>query len=149
MIQDNFLPYEESRELKNLGFDEKELILKFYTKPNSKMISIDEHGRYYPIKNTSKKLYNIGEYFALKEENIIIAPLYQQVFSFFRKEYDLHGIVDLQACNPSHWYFRIDKISINNYLFHSEDEGLKFETYEEAELACIRKIIEICKIYIN
>jgi hypothetical protein len=30
-------------------------------------------------------------------------------------------------------------------MYHSEDENLKFKTYEEAELECLKKLIEIVK----
>jgi hypothetical protein len=30
-------------------------------------------------------------------------------------------------------------------VYHSEDNDLKFKTYEEAELACLIKLIEIVK----
>ena len=36
-------------------------------------------------------------------------------------------------------------ITENDFVFHSEDENLKFQTYEEAENACIDKLIEIVK----
>jgi hypothetical protein len=73
------------------------------------------------------------------------APTYQQAFRFFREKYDLFGCIDLQVCNPSHWFIRIDKIDINDYLYHSEDENIQYNTYEEAESACLDKLIEITK----
>ena len=64
-------------------------------------------------------------------------------FRFFREKYGLFGCIDLQACNPSHWFIRIDKIDINDYLYHSEDENIQYNTYEEAELACLTKLIKL------
>ena len=69
--------------------------------------------------------------------------LYQQAFRWFREKYGLFGCIDLQACNPSHWFIRIDKIDINDYLYHSEDENIQYSTYEEAELACLTKLIKL------
>jgi hypothetical protein len=71
--------------------------------------------------------------------------LYQQAFRWFREKHDLFGCIDLQACVPSHWFIRIDKIEINDYLYHSEDKDMRFNTYEEAELECLKKLIEIVK----
>jgi hypothetical protein len=68
--------------------------------------------------------------------------LYQQAFRWFREKHDLFGCIDLQACVPSHWFIRIDKIEINDYLYHSEDENIQYSTYEEAELACLKRLIE-------
>jgi hypothetical protein len=71
------------------------------------------------------------------------AILYQQAFRWFREKHGLFGCIDLQACNPSHWFIRIDKIEINDYLYHSEDENIQYSTYEEAELACLIKLTKI------
>ena len=79
------------------------------------------------------------------KEGIIQIPLYQQAFRWFREKYDLFGCIDLQVCTPSHWFIRVDKIEINDYLYHSEDENIRFNTYEEAELACLRKLIQLVK----
>jgi hypothetical protein len=51
----------------------------------------------------------------------------------------------LQVCTPSHWFIRIDKIEINDYLYHSEDKDMRFNTYEDAELECLKKLIELVK----
>jgi hypothetical protein len=72
-------------------------------------------------------------------------PLKSQVFKWAREKYDLFGCIDLQVCNPSHWFVRIDKIELNDFIYHSEDENLKFITYEEAENFCIDKLIELIK----
>jgi hypothetical protein len=143
-MEKEFVPYEPALELKQLGFAEP-CFNRFYTKPNSKMFGIDDKGRHYPIKNTAKKLYTIGEHFVLKDDNVISAPLYQQAFKFFRKKYNLFGCIDLHVSNPTHWYIRIDDMIENDYIYHSEDNDLKFKSPEEAELACINKLIEIAK----
>lgn len=70
------------------------------------------------------------------------APTFSQAFRWFRDKHNLFGCIDLQSCEPAHWYIRIDNIIENDYLYHSEDENIQFETYEEAELACLKKLIE-------
>jgi hypothetical protein len=75
--------------------------------------------------------------------NCLQAPLYQQAFRFFREKHNLFGCIDLHTSTPIHWYIRIDDIIKNDYIYHSEDNDLKFKTYEEAELACLKKLIEI------
>jgi hypothetical protein len=74
-----------------------------------------------------------------------IAPLYQQAFRWFREKYNLFGCIDLHVCTPAHWYIRVDDIILNDYVYHSEDEDLRFNSYEEAELACLKKLIELVK----
>jgi hypothetical protein len=128
-MEKEFIPYEQALELKELGFNE-ECLNKFYTKPNSKMFCIDEKGRPYSIKNTSNMLYTIGEHYVLKDDNVIIAPLYQQAFRWFREKYQLHFPIMVQ--HGGTWYF--EKFSTKG-----------FKTYEEAELACLKKLIETVK----
>lgn len=71
------------------------------------------------------------------------AILFSAAFRWFREKHDLFGCVDLQTCTPSHWYIRIDKIEINDYVYHSEDHDLRFEFWENAQVACIEKLCEL------
>ncbi len=121
-MKKEFIPYEQNLEIRNLGFDEP--CIGFYN-IDLDVIPIDSE----PYTTKSKD----G------------AILYQQAFRWFREKYDLFGCIDLQACSPSHWFIRIDKIEINDYLYHSEDENVKYNTYEEAELACLKMMIKISK----
>jgi hypothetical protein len=131
-MEKEFIPYQQSLELKELGFDEPSLG-RFYTKPKCKMFGIDEEERYYPIKNTPKKLYILGEHFVLNDDNVITAPLYQQVFRWFREKYNAH--IYPQKFTDNTWY-----VSWGDW------ESPVFETYEEAELECLNKLIEIAKL---
>jgi len=124
-----FIPYEQALELKELGFDE--LCIAYYD-------------QWVDTNNEVKQMFRVGEIKGVFE-NITPAPLYQQAFRWFREKYNLFGCIDLQVCTPSHWFIRIDKIEINDYLYHSEDKDIRFNTYEEAELACLIKLIEIVK----
>jgi hypothetical protein len=131
-MKNEFIPFQQSLELKELGFDEPSLG-RFYTKPKCKMFGIDEEERYYPIKNTPKKLYILGEHFVLNDDNVITAPLYQQVFRWFREKYNAH--IYPQKFTDNTWY-----VSWGDW------ESPVFETYEEAELECLNKLIEIAKL---
>jgi len=57
----------------------------------------------------------------------IYAPTYSQAFRWFREKYGLHMSINVK---DGIWYF--ERFSING-----------FKTYEEAELACLKKLIEI------
>jgi hypothetical protein len=63
------------------------------------------------------------------------APTFSQAFRFFRDKYRLCGYVE--GMYPWCRYY----INSNNDRW----EGHKERTYEEAELECIRKLIEIVK----
>jgi hypothetical protein len=112
-----FIPYEQALELKELGFDEP---------------------CYYD--------YNFGGEITNKWAiGLVPAPIYQQAFRWFREKHGLFGCIDLQVCNPPHWFIRIDKIEINDYLYHSEDENIQYNTYEDAQLNCIKQLIKTIK----
>jgi hypothetical protein len=59
------------------------------------------------------------------------APLYQQAFRWFREKYELDGFVFNSG--DSKYSFNIS----DNYFLNT--------TYEEAELACLKQLIEIVK----
>ena len=58
---------------------------------------------------------------------VVEAPLYQQAFRWFREKYNLHFPI---AVSDGFWFFERWRIGV-------------YKTYEEAELACLTKLIEI------
>jgi hypothetical protein len=116
-----FIPYEEALELKQLGFDEE--CFKFWNCS-------------YFTGDITKKLS------IFKNEHIgsTPAPLYQQAFRWFRKNYSLFPYVEI---------FSDDKFdyTIVSKIFSKEEDYLdgRFDTYEEAELTCLRRLIELVK----
>jgi hypothetical protein len=64
-----------------------------------------------------------------------LAPLKSQLFEFFREKYSIVGYV---VPHNGKWTYKIISNKINKEL-----NG--FKTYEEAESACIDKLIEIIK----
>jgi hypothetical protein len=115
-----FIPYEQALALKELGFDEPCFGFYTYEGKFSNELSFNEY------KNT-----------ALKTS----APLYQQAFRFFSEKYDLEGVVqnaEERAWCKFHIYelFKDCKIMISAKLEM---------TREEAELACLKKLIEIVR----
>jgi hypothetical protein len=73
----------------------------------------------------TKELNYNGQPSTFSSEDVIQLPLYQQVFRWFREKYDL-------------------SISITHYENgYSINDLRRFDTYEEAELECIKKLIKI------
>jgi hypothetical protein len=62
------------------------------------------------------------------------APLYQQAFRWFREKHNLCGVITPQSYEI--WGYPDGGCIIEQYPVH---------TYEEAEQACLDKLIEICK----
>lgn len=119
-----FAPYQESFELKELGFDEPCFKCK---------VIGQEHFDYTPS--------DYDDFPEQKEKEVLI-PTFSQAFDFFREKYNI------QSWIPS----KIDPVGfVYEYMFciHQEESSVEnyngFETYEEAELACLRKLIEIVK----
>jgi hypothetical protein len=70
----------------------------------------------------------------------INAPLKQQVFRWFREKHNLIGLIEGGYDNGKNVYsYVIWKGSYDDWLYYY------WETYEEAENACIDKLIEIVK----
>jgi len=115
MLKKLFVPYEPSLDLKELGFNEP--CFGYY--------------RYEEllIQGQSK---NSDHGFSIS------APTYSQAFRFFREKYDLFGVVEGKGYDYKRYYV----YSING-KWHPSRPGL--DTYEEAELACLIKLIEIIK----
>ncbi len=113
-----FIPYEQALILKEMGFDEN----------------------YIACYSSDGKLYS-NEVWKYKDG--IKAPLYQQAFRWFREKYGYNCFVVTSIIDGRYFYFREN---INDRREDSEPElTTKFDTYEEAELDCLRKLIEIVK----
>ena len=98
-----------------------------------KELGFNELCLFYYGDNESLRIYHQSEI----SEDLIGAPLYQQAFRWFREKYGL--------------YYKIHGYS-NNTSFVFDIAGGDFETYydecptyEDAELACLKKLIEIVK----
>jgi len=117
----DFVPHEESLELKELGFNE----------PCFAVYSEHDKTRVY-------------EESSIVEGLKIQAPLYQQTFRWFREKHDLLNDVGISANRKNDtkkWMYSIIYLDKNTYIYSEET----YNTYEEAELACLKKLIEIVK----
>ena len=90
------------------------------------------------------------------KDSIVNAPLRSQVFQWFRKNHKLrHNVMDfIDDITGVEWDYEIATIGTDvdengNYKslvdYSIDDDMRKFKTYEEAESACIDKLIEIVK----
>ena len=125
-MKHEFIPYEEAYELRKLGFNEPSIATYGGHLNNKWILTINsdyyKHHKYH------------------ESVKACTAPLYQQVFRWFRDEYNLkfHIIED----KWNHWcYPKILIPETNDY----EEMGISYPTYKEAELECLKKLIEIVK----
>ena len=119
MLEKEFVPYEQALALKELGFDEPHF--KSY-------VGISNNG---DIKDCTYVLCN-GK---LNNDNVS-APTFSQAFRWFREKYGLLSYVD--KCLTDTFRYNLD---LNGSMI-----GLSgHKTHEEAELACLIKLIQIVK----
>jgi hypothetical protein len=122
-MEKEFIPYKQALALKELGFDEP----CFWWYDFEKELRKDRIG----VNSINSKYFLNG--------NSCSAPLYQQVFRWFREKYNLKGHVEAVeyldgTSNTYHWC-----------IFNKYNSGYDQLTYEEAELECLKKLIEIVK----
>jgi hypothetical protein len=87
--------------------------------------------------------YNFGGEITNKWSiGLIPAPLYQQAFRWFREKYNLICGVQYMGKNKINWW---DIYVVGHYNIHYEEMCMKHQSYEEAELECLKKLIEIVK----
>jgi len=142
-MEKDFIPYEQALALKELGFDEP--CFNYYSTPNHPSLQpaiLLGNNPSEPLM--SSQMYKIGVW-------KIKAPLYQQAFRWFREKYALlnHLTTHLNpygedgALEESYGY----RIMRNNDGWKCSlwEELSNYDYYEEAELECLKKLIEIVK----
>ena len=116
-----FIPYEQALELKELGFDEE--CFGYYS--FSEKITLKSCFNRTPIILSGKKCS---------------IPLYSQVFRWFREKHNLESHVKKDWIDGILQGYESIIECLDGYI----DVGT-FKTYEEAELECLKKLIEIVK----
>jgi hypothetical protein len=147
-MEKEFVTYEQALVLKELGFDEP--CFGFYKLKHSNVYyDTIVQTQIHKFRNNS----DLNLYSDLKEK--IAAPLKQQVFDYFRNKYNLiyqinylyNGNYQVIIHKNTHEYMEIieSKYGRNSCVYEIPDNY----SYEEAESACIDKLIEIVKEKIN
>lgn len=114
-MKKEFIPYDRALKMKALGFDEP--CFGFYI-CKGHPVMIDE------IRN--------GKCFDSDESEGCLAPTFSQAFRWFREKYNLIA--------EFNWHFPSKCYATSIY---PNDFYLQTKSYEQAELACLDKLIEI------
>jgi hypothetical protein len=124
-MEKEFIGYTEALALKELGFDEP--CFGYYNVSNQELIEDLSNNR-------------TGN----DDSRWVSAPLYSQAFRWFRDKHDLVHRIDKDGgwwvCAILDHYDEKEQGTIEIYL-----ENCYPNTYEEAESACLDKLIEIVK----
>ena len=125
-----FIPHEQALELKELGFDDE--CVGYY--------SPDMDGKYYLFTSSTDNTNRMEKY----NPNVCPAPLYQQAFRWFREKKLCDGSVCRHGEADGGYSYRWD--IVHEYGVYEERHFKQgYKTYEEAELACLKEMIEIVK----
>ena len=123
----NFINYNQSKELISLGF-------------NDVCIGTIDQTEYIHIKGTR---YPVRAACCYLEES---AVLWYQAFKFFRENYKLGytvSHVNVGAVNESGYNYHIYGKYDSDFAYDIDSE--KFNTFEEAQSACLDRLIELAK----
>ena len=129
-LAENFAPYTEAKDMKELGFNDEQTTC-FGSFINEKLCL----GFFHPTHCT---------------EDTILAPTYSQAFDFFRDKYNLRGFIGFRP-NVKQFDYHIYDMSLSGKEYVKQrtmeeyNKDPKVGTYEEAELECLVKLIEIIK----
>lgn len=124
-MKDLFLPYQQSLELRELGFDE--ICLTHYWGEN---ILNEAYGGW--MKNSNTKY--------------VMSPTWEQAFKWLRENYNILATIYSNASGYLYeWHDAVGGTHRGWSEYEGPNNGGVWDTYEEAELACITKLIEIVK----
>lgn len=122
-MNNEFVSYEIALELKQLDFDEPCFTYYYNITGNIRT-------------GLSINIHNAWTYAGTKKLGTTLAPTFSQAFKFFREKYKLPSWV--YTSDNEKFYFGI--LRGTRFLI---DGNIPYETYEEAEWACLLKLIEV------
>ena len=127
-LEKEFVPHAESYELKEVGFNEP--CFGYYDSEGL------QRGETFWNRENKNSLFVESE----KTNNPkISAPTFSQAFRWFREKYEIAGEVN-NYYSDGKWSYNYDIVTK-----YKEKASDMFDKHEDAELACLRKLIEIVK----
>lgn len=131
-IEELFTPYQESLELKELGFN-KSCIATYTEDENFELQDFEQNYDTFP-------------------SHIIAAPLFSQAFKFFRDKYNWQHSIEPTAdqhrfeVGYNYWIWNSKTGEEYHTMSKNRPTGdWEYETYEQAELECLKHLIKIVK----
>ena len=132
-MEKEFVPYDLAVKLKALGFDEPCLDYFANSNPqNSWTISYNSDDLHRPFESVAR-------------------PTFSQAFRWFREKHNLRGFIGFRP-NTKQFDYHIYDMSLSGKEYVKQrtmeefNKDPKVGTYEEAELACLIKLIEIVEL---
>jgi hypothetical protein len=126
-MEKDFVPSNLSLELKGLNFD-KPCFGRYYYKESYPMLN--------PNSEETELVFEFGQY--IKQTEItILAPTFSQAFRWFRKNYKIRFFIQSGMSDLGEFF----KVIFPD----GEQRTVCHEDHDEAELDCLKKLIEIVK----
>ena len=147
-MEKEFAPYELAVKLKDLGFDEP--CFGYYVDGELRGINlgIEELGGIEPYYQRFG-FHTLNNHDIDNPNKIVVtAPTFSQVFRWFREKHNLRGFIGFRP-NVKQFDHHIYDMSLSGMEYVKQRTMVEYNkdplvgTYEEAELACLDKLIEI------
>ena len=151
-MKKEFVPYDRALRMKQLGFDNIPCLAVWYNVPK---MSDDEY-EFFDFNNHFSYSHYETQYYAQKGYNDgLLAPTWQSAFRWFRDEYYINEVIHcghlLGEWTYSFWSIPTRKITDKHIIRDNAIRKMnkehfnagKYKTREEAELACLDKLLEI------
>jgi hypothetical protein len=128
-MEKHFVPYNQALALKEIGFD----VPCLYS--------------YYQDGTIASELKSINWNLS---DTLCSAPIKSQVFEWFREKHNLLNEISFYRCDrrtkKAYWFtiFKWDDAMVNREIIRDKSDTYYF-TYDDAEFACIDKLIELVK----
>jgi hypothetical protein len=148
-MEKEFIPYEQALALKELGFDDN--CLAYYLNPefNSKLKLGEGYNivtRYFRENEMSYNINNNNFLYGTSRPphlyNLVTCPTYAQAFRWIREKYKLESFIQPLIDDDDIQFYIFAYGNISEEISHDDYDYLK---HEEAELECLKKLIEIIK----
>jgi hypothetical protein len=134
-----FIPYEQALALKEIGFNEPCFI--YWVHDGVEITFSTSHNK------SGWSMIGFKNSQMIKKAGLCSAPTFSQVFRWFREKYGIISFITYTYYDGMHYGFKWIKPN-GDYGEDWKDNGddcKGWYTYEEAELACLKKLIQIVK----
>jgi hypothetical protein len=142
-IEKEFVPYEEALALEELGFYEPCIAFYNFSNYYGKFLDFKIQGGDYCSPYLSTEAPSV----LISTENkgdCPNAPTFSQAFRWFREKHNLIGGIEcIGGLKPETTWW--DIYVLGHFNTNTSKMTMKYQPYEEAELACLKKLIEIAK----
>jgi hypothetical protein len=142
-MNNEFVSYEIALKLKELGFDEPCFTYYYNITGNIRT-------------GLSINIDNAWTYSGTKKLGITLAPIYQQVFRWFREQFNWQSSIEVTKDQHNHelgynyWIWNSKTGEEHHTMPKNRPSGdWCFTTYKTAQIACILDLISIIKIQVK